>query len=692
MHFFAALVSGGKDSCHALAAATRDGHTPVVLLNLAPGDADAGPAAAPDADSHCFQTVGHDAVAALAAATGLPLLRRRLAGTSLDTSLDYASRGAAGDEVEDLVALLAAAKSRFPTITAVVSGAVASDYQRLRVEHATTRVGLTSLAPLWRVGQGWLLDDMKSRGTRAILVKTAAAGLDGRHVGQELEAIVLLLLRLGTDMGVHPAGEGGEYETLTLDCAAFPRASLAIDHPGTVTPTGGGAFVVTGLCLRAEVKDTWMGGDAGEVVWVDGATAPPAAVPPLLPPPSPAALASTTVRASPDGYQVTAHAPGDAASATADALAAAAAALESVGGPPLASAAAHVRLYLPTLDTATFAAANAGYACIVPQTSPPARACVAAPLEGGVGAMVDVCVPCAHAPRTSLHVQSVSAWAPACIGPYAQAVVTATSLVRCAGQIGLEPATMALVEGGAAAQAQRAWASVDAVCVAVGADAASGALSITLYASEEAGQGGLDAVAAATDAFFEASGEEPADTSSYRDPYLSRPLPPFHLPGLPPCIYIVSPGLPRGAAVEVEPLVWRSGGERHLPPLLQRWDDANAATTTVSIMAPAALCCAAVSTVADFGAGARGVAAALARADLQPTTIAIARCYVARGSAIDAEDATAGAITDAWEAAGLPSPAPPPTWACRVGVDVRAAAGAVFEVVAVGEEGGSDSE
>lgn len=99
MHFFAALVSGGKDSCHALAAATRDGHTPVVLLNLAPGDADAGDAAAPDADSHCFQTVGHDAVAALTAATGLPLLRRRLAGSSLDTSLDYASRGAAGDEV-----------------------------------------------------------------------------------------------------------------------------------------------------------------------------------------------------------------------------------------------------------------------------------------------------------------------------------------------------------------------------------------------------------------------------------------------------------------------------------------------------------------------------------------------------------------------------------------------------------------
>ena len=49
--FFAALVSGGKDSCHALGAATAAGHVPLCLLNLAPADAGVD-----DADSHCFQT------------------------------------------------------------------------------------------------------------------------------------------------------------------------------------------------------------------------------------------------------------------------------------------------------------------------------------------------------------------------------------------------------------------------------------------------------------------------------------------------------------------------------------------------------------------------------------------------------------------------------------------------------------
>jgi hypothetical protein len=40
-----------------------------------------------------------------------------------------------GDEVEDLLQLLAWARQRHPQLQAVSSGAIASDYQRLRVEH-----------------------------------------------------------------------------------------------------------------------------------------------------------------------------------------------------------------------------------------------------------------------------------------------------------------------------------------------------------------------------------------------------------------------------------------------------------------------------------------------------------------------------------------------------------------------------
>jgi len=57
--------------------------------------------------------------------------------------------------------------------------------------------------------------------------------------------------------------------------------------------------------------------------------------------------------------------------------------------------------------------------------------------------------------------------APKPIGPYSQAIDTGT-LVFCAGQIGLDPTTGTLVQGGAAAEATRAIANLEAVLVAVG--------------------------------------------------------------------------------------------------------------------------------------------------------------------------------------------------------------------------------
>lgn len=60
-----------------------------------------------------------------------------------------------------------------------------------------------------------------------------------------------------------------------------------------------------------------------------------------------------------------------------------------------------------------------------------------------------------------------TAAAPRPIGPYSQAIDTG-ALVFCAGQIGLDPATDALVPGGSAAELERAIANVEAVLAAAG--------------------------------------------------------------------------------------------------------------------------------------------------------------------------------------------------------------------------------
>ena len=57
--------------------------------------------------------------------------------------------------------------------------------------------------------------------------------------------------------------------------------------------------------------------------------------------------------------------------------------------------------------------------------------------------------------------------APSAAGPYSQAIQT-DNLVFCAGQIGLDPGTGEMVEGGIEAQAERALRNLEAVLDAAG--------------------------------------------------------------------------------------------------------------------------------------------------------------------------------------------------------------------------------
>jgi 2-iminobutanoate/2-iminopropanoate deaminase len=57
--------------------------------------------------------------------------------------------------------------------------------------------------------------------------------------------------------------------------------------------------------------------------------------------------------------------------------------------------------------------------------------------------------------------------APAAVGPYSQAIVSG-DLVFCAGQLGLDPTSGNLVDGGVEAQAERALRNLEAVLDAAG--------------------------------------------------------------------------------------------------------------------------------------------------------------------------------------------------------------------------------
>ncbi|KAJ1559495.1 hypothetical protein HK405_010427, partial [Cladochytrium tenue] len=122
---------GGKDSCMAMMHCVANGHEIVALANLHPPDGGRD-----ELDSYMYQTVGHDAVSLLGECAELPMVRRAITGGARATGPDYDATNAetADDEVEDLYALLADVKARFPDIEAVSVGAILSNYQRVRVE------------------------------------------------------------------------------------------------------------------------------------------------------------------------------------------------------------------------------------------------------------------------------------------------------------------------------------------------------------------------------------------------------------------------------------------------------------------------------------------------------------------------------------------------------------------------------
>lgn len=65
---------------------------------------------------------------------------------------------------------------------------------------------------------------------QVVLVKTAALGLTpAAHLARPLLEVAPHLAKLNQLYGSHVCGEGGEYETLTLDAPWFTFAKLELD-------------------------------------------------------------------------------------------------------------------------------------------------------------------------------------------------------------------------------------------------------------------------------------------------------------------------------------------------------------------------------------------------------------------------------------------------------------------------------
>jgi diphthine-ammonia ligase len=128
------------------------------------------------------------------------------------------------DELVDLQEALAQMKSE-REISGLVTGAVASDYQKTRFDNMSDAIGLKTYAPLWHKSPRLLVENLVKSGFRIILTAVAAKGLDESWLGRELtQREWSRLEQLSKIHGIHLTGEGGEYESFVLDAPNFTKA------------------------------------------------------------------------------------------------------------------------------------------------------------------------------------------------------------------------------------------------------------------------------------------------------------------------------------------------------------------------------------------------------------------------------------------------------------------------------------
>ena len=198
---WASLFSGGKDSSWALYRALEDGLNVTTLVTVHPGD-----------DSYMYHVPATDLAALAAESIGIDLLEIDPGDLDAASATDSAAQGDA--ELEPLEAAL----GDLSPLTGVTAGAVESEFQTSRIEAMCERLGLDLYAPLWQRDPVTLAEEMLDAGFEILIVQVAAAGLDESWLGRRLDADALdELIALNERYGVHPLGEGGEFETLVTD-------------------------------------------------------------------------------------------------------------------------------------------------------------------------------------------------------------------------------------------------------------------------------------------------------------------------------------------------------------------------------------------------------------------------------------------------------------------------------------------
>jgi diphthine-ammonia ligase len=199
----AVLATGGKDSTLSLYHALKERYEVEYLVTMIPQRE----------DSWMFHYPNIHLVDLFAQAVAIKLVKAETAGIK-------------EEEVEDLKRLLATLD-----IEGVVSGAIASQYQKKRIDKICKELNLKSIAPLWQKNPLQLLQEIGSLNFETIIVGVYAYGFDQSWLEKKIDSTTIdALIELNKKYGISLVGEGGEYETLVLDAPIFKKRMRIVER------------------------------------------------------------------------------------------------------------------------------------------------------------------------------------------------------------------------------------------------------------------------------------------------------------------------------------------------------------------------------------------------------------------------------------------------------------------------------
>ncbi len=209
----ASLLSGGKDSLYATYIAFQYGWDVTHAVTVKPKKL-----------SWMYHTENVHLADFVADSMGIPLIQK----------YSDAEKEA---ELDDLKSALQSID-----IDGVISGAIASEYQRTRIEKVCHELGIKSFTPLWHKNEEMLLNEMTEAGFEIIIVAVAAEGLGEGWLGRVLDKeCIEELSEIREKYGINISGEGGEYETFVADCPLY-RKKLSIEKAEEVWNGGRGVL------------------------------------------------------------------------------------------------------------------------------------------------------------------------------------------------------------------------------------------------------------------------------------------------------------------------------------------------------------------------------------------------------------------------------------------------------------------